>query len=308
MGILIVQFAPPSHAPDRPRFCNELGIAVALLREAGVDVALTAMTAYERPRLRAAITAHRPAYVLMDVPATRTTPARHTIADIAERHYLPVVLVGRYATCQPEKAISIPGVAAMIQGEYEPTLPRLLKAMMAGPDAAAEIPGVWLNSADGLLRNPPAPMIEDVDALPFADRDIFEYARTVEVDQEATFYACRGCRNWCAHCLNDWYLNLYDQSRCLRRRDPRRLLDEVVGVTGRYGGVKSVAFAGHAFATDAAWLEAFADEYSRRTKLPYRCRVAPNALHERTPDWLARSGCRLADVEIGSGSNFIREE
>ena len=308
MGILIVQFAPPSHAPDRPRFCQELGLATALLRQAGIDVALTAMTAYDRGGLRSAISAHRPTHILMDVPATRAALARHTIGEIAERHYLPVIVVGRLATCQPEKAISIPGVAAIVQGEYEQTLPTLLAALEAGPDTAAEIPGVWLNSAEGLLRNPPAPMIEDVDALPPADREIFQYARTVEAGNEAVFHACRGCRNWCAHCLNDWYLNLYDQQRCLRRRDPAKLMDEVVDVTTRYRGVKTVAFAGHAFATDVEWLEAFAGEYPKRTQLPYRCRVTPNAMDERTPGLLAASGCRLADVEIGSGSSFIRDE
>ena len=308
MGILIVQFAPPSHAPDRPRFCHELGIAVALLQQAGIDTALTAMTGHDRSRLRAAITAHRPTRVLMDVPATRATLARHTIADISEGHYLPVILAGRLATCQPEKAISIPGVTALIQGEYERSLPELVRALDIGPDAASEVPGAWVNTAEGLLKNTPAPMVEDIDALPLADREIFQYARTVHAEQEATFYACRGCRNWCAHCLNDWYLNLYDPKRCLRRRDPSRLLDEVVEVTTRYGGARTVAFAGHAFATDVEWLEAFATEYARRVSLPFRCRVAPNAMDPRTPERLAAGRCRLVDVEVGSGSNFIREE
>jgi len=308
MGILIVQFAPPSHAPDRPRFCQELGVAAALLKQAGIDTALAATTSYDRSRLRAAVTAHRPTRVLMDVPATRAALARHTIADIAEGHYLPVILVGRFATSQPEKAISIPGVAALIQGEYERSLPLLVEALDSGSEAAAEVPGAWVNSAEGLLRNSPAPLIEDVDELPWADREIFQYARTVEAEGEATFYACRGCRNWCAHCLNDWYLNLYDPKRYLRRRDPARLLDEVVDVTGRHGGVKTVVFADHAFATDVEWLEAFAAAYPGRTQLPYRCRVAANAMDPRTPELLAASGCRLADVEVGSGSNFIREE
>ena len=92
MGILILQFAPPSHTPDRPRFCQELGVAAALLRQEGIETALAAMTGYDRGRIRAAITAHRPSRVLIDAPPVRATLARHTIADIAERHFLPVVL------------------------------------------------------------------------------------------------------------------------------------------------------------------------------------------------------------------------
>ncbi|KKL10498.1 hypothetical protein LCGC14_2555230, partial [marine sediment metagenome] len=308
MKVLIVQLVPPSHAPDRPRFSHALGVAVAAMKRAGLDVALTAMAEYDPRRLRSAINHHRPSHMVADLPPTRATAARHTVVDVAEKHFLPVVLVGRYPTCQSEEAISIPGVAAIIRGEYDRALPRLLTAMAGQTSSAGDVPGVWLNSAEGLRRNDPDPPAPDLDALGHPDREIFDYARTVEADREVAFAASRGCRNWCAHCLNDWYLTLCGNDCWLRRRSVSDLLDEVAAVTQRYPGGETVAFDDHAFATDVQWLEEFAEAYSRRCPLPYRCHVCLNALDPRTPEMLAGSGCRMADVEIGSGSNFIRQD
>ncbi|KPK86561.1 MAG: hypothetical protein AMJ81_00905 [Phycisphaerae bacterium SM23_33] len=284
-------------------------MAAAMLRQEGFDIALAALNGYDGALLRAAVNQHRPTHVLIEVPPTRLTAAHHTIVDVAEKLFLPVIIVGRYATCQPEQAISGPGVIVLVRGEYEHALLRLFESLRDNPAWPEEIPGVWFNSEEGLIRNEPSPPVQELDSLPDPDREIFHYGRAVAQTGEATFQATRGCANWCAFCLNDWYISLYrDKGQYLRRRGVGRLLDEVDHVTARYDGVRTVTFCDHAFATDAAWVEEFATEYPRRCRLPCRCHVRLNALDQRIPELLARSGCRQVDVEIGSGSSFIREE
>ncbi len=321
MRVLILQFVAPSRGQPRPEFHHELGVAVALLRAEGFDVALAAFDGYSPDRLRSAIHQHRPARMLVDVPATRVTAARHSIVDVAEEHLLPVTVVGRYATCQPEQAISIPGVAELIQGEYEPSLLRLYQSVrdgwrgaeqqlaQPGPAARPAISGVWFNSEDGLVRAEPAPLVQDLDALPFPDRDIFDYGQAVADTGRAAFSASRGCDQWCSHCLNDWHVEMYaGKGPWLRRRSVGNLLEEVAAVVDRYRPVKEVAFCDHPFASDLGWLEEFAGEYPRRCSLPYRCHVRLNRIDEQAAGLLAGSGCRVVDAEIGSGSSFIRDE
>lgn len=189
MRILILQFVPPARAGPAPEFRHDLGVAVAMLRADGFDVGLLPLDAHRPDLLHQAITQHRATRLLVDIPPTHITAARHSIVDVAEKHFLPVTVVGRYATCQPEKAISIPGVTAMIPGEYERPVLRLYQsirdgsvAMLAGPGEArstgqSDIAGVWFNSEDGLVRNEPAALEENLDGLPFPDRDIFDYRR-----------------------------------------------------------------------------------------------------------------------------------
>ncbi len=321
MRILIVQFVPPGRAGPQPEFRHDLGVAAALLRAEGFELALLPLDGHRGDLLRQAVTDHRATHLLVDIPPVSVTAARHTIVDVAERHLLPVTVVGRYATCYPEQAISIPGVTTMILGEYEPSVVRLYQAirdgsavMLSRPGEArssgqADIPGVWFNSEEGLVRNEPAPLVENLDELAFPDRELFDYQRAVARTGEAVFAATRGCDRWCAFCLNDWYMELYaGRGSLLRRRSVNNLLAEVEQVVRRYEGVRAAAFCDHLFATDGAWLEQFAQDYPRRCGLPYRCRVPLNAVDTRIAELLAESGCQVVEVEIGSGSNFIREE
>jgi len=311
MRILILQFVSPGRRGPLPRFDHELGVAAALLKAEGFEVSLAALQGYSRDRLHQAVVEHRPVRVVVQLEPTSLAAARHSIADLAERELLPVILVGRYATARPAEAISIPGVSAVIPGEYDQTLLDLCRRLRAGKDPAGMdgARGVWLNSEEGLVRSEPAPLVEDLDALPPPDREIFQTRRLVEATGEVGFQATRGCREWCGYCLNDWYLELYaGRGEPLRRRSVDNLLTEIEEVIARYQGVQRVGFRDHAFATDTEWLEEFAGAYPQRCGLRFRCHVRLSGLDPRTPALLARSGCELAEVEIGSGSNFIRQE
>jgi hypothetical protein len=74
----------------------------------------------------------------------------------------------------------------------------------------------------------------------------------------------------------------------------------------RYSGVETVRFLDHSFALDPAWLDAFLTAYSGG--LPFRCHLRANATDAALATRLAAAGCRLVDVEVISGSDFIRNE
>ena len=76
----------------------------------------------------------------------------------------------------------------------------------------------------------------------------------------------------------------------------------------RYEGIRRVVFADHGFAADVDWLAELAQAYPQRLSLPFRCHVRLNAARGEVPELLARAGCDAVDVEIGSGSNFIRQD
>ena len=314
MRILIVQFVPFGRSPPLPRFDHELGVAAAMLRQEGFELALLPADGYRPEALHQAINLHRPDQVLVDIPPTSITAAHRTIVDVAEKHFLPVTVVGVRATCRPREAISIPGVAALVVGEYDRAVVELLRCLRDGADPAGTgekpaVAGVWVNSEDGLVRGEPAPLADDLDALPPSDRELFDTAGTVAASGEIDFQATRGCPWWCAFCLNDWYMDLYAAAGPLhRRRSIGGLLDEVSAVVRRYDRARRVRFVDHPFAADIDWLADFAHDYPRRCALPYRCHVPLSALDQRVPAMLARSGCETVSVEVGSGSRFIREE
>ena len=314
MRVLIIQFVPPTGAQTLPRYDQELAVAATLLRNGGFDLDLLAMDGYRGEALHDAINRHRPAHVLVDIAPTFVTAARHTIVDITEKHFLPVTVVGVYPTCRPQDAISIPGVIATVVGEYDRAVVRLFRRFRDGGDLTdtgdyGEVPGAWLNSEDGLVRSAPAPLAQDLEELPMGDRELFRTAELVAASGVADFQATRGCPNWCAFCLNDWHLDLYaGRGTFHRRRSVRNLLSEIASVVRMYDQIRQIRFLDHAFAADADWLTVFARDYPSQCPLPYRCHVRLDQVTSELPALLARSGCDIADVEIGSGSTFIRDE
>ena len=308
MQVLLLQFVAPG--PDTPLhvFSHCLGTLATILAEEGFACRLVTLAGHQPEALSRAIIEHRPRYVLADLDLYSVDAAHRTIADIAERFSIPVAVLGRYATCRPTQAASIPGVHALVLGEYEAPAAALLRAARDRTDAEG-LDGLWVNSPDGLVKGTLAPPADDLDQLPFPDRELFDTQRIIDATGQADFKVARGCDLWCAYCINDWYMDLYAEAKpFVRRRSVSNVLDEIRQVVGRYQGVRSVGFYDHCFAADADWLRRFADEYPKRCVLPYRCHVRLDHVTPETAASLALSMCQTVHVQIGSGSRFVREE
>jgi len=268
---------------------------------------VVALNGYQPGKLRAAMIENRPQYVLVDMPILSATAARRTIADVAWQFALPVAVMGHYPTCQPSRAISIPGVSALFLGEYERPAVDFLQDVRSQFDSSG-LQGVWLNTAEGLVKGAPRPVETNLDSLPFPDRDVFDYGKIVAATGEAAFKAARGCARWCGQCINDIYVDLHQETNNVRRRSVGNLLAEISDVIARYEGVKRIRFYDHAFACDLAWLREFAARYRSSVSLPYSCYVPLEDVCAETAELLASSGCNRVDTMIGSGSRFIRDE
>ncbi|HUU59913.1 MAG TPA: radical SAM protein [Phycisphaerae bacterium] len=308
MHAMIIQFIDPRQGDPRPEFSHTLGVLGAMLKQEGFPAVLTPLTGFQPDRVHQAVIEHRPQQVLVDLSPYSATAARRTIADIAARYVLPVVVFGDLATARPADSVSMPGVHAMAIGEYEHSVVELLRALRDGAGPAV-VPGIWMKTESGLVRSEVRPLHEDLDALPFPDRELFDYHRTVAATGEAGFQVARGCPLWCGYCLNDWYMDLYEgRGEFVRRRTVENVLAEIDQVRRRYDGVRKLCFYDHCFATDLAWLQRFAAQYPRRVGLPYRCHVRLKCVSPEVARVLAGSGCREVRTLIASGSRFIREE
>ena len=67
-------------------------------------------------------------------------------------------------------------------------------------------------------------------------------------------------------------------------------------------------FLDHASAMDGSWLGEVLEAYARRCTLAFRGPLRANADDDAIVTRLATGGCKLVDVEVISGSDFIRNE
>ena len=83
--------------------------------------------------------------------------------------------------------------------------------------------GVWLRDERGLARPQLPPLVEELDSLPFPDRDLFACAEAVRQTGEIEVVVGRGCPQGCTYCINGRLRELYDGGEAwVRRRSHTR--------------------------------------------------------------------------------------
>ena len=128
-------------------------------------------------------------------------------------------------------------------------------------------------------------LVEDLDALPFPDRG--DYYRAVPVYRNMgirSFSTSRGCPYDCTYCFNHAYNRMFRGcGKLLRRRSVANVIAEIQGVMAEHPPVRFIRFADDTFAHRAdAWLEEFAESYSREIKVPFYCLMRSNTMNDDT--------------------------
>lgn len=308
MRILVLQFAPDTRGRRLPRFEPQLGTLLALLRKRGHEPALCGLARFDEAGLKNALARHLPQLIYADISAVCVDAARRALQYVAGHEFVPVVAGGQFPTVDPESSLSLPHVQAIAVGEPDASLVTYLERMK-DPTVGQVVSGVWLRDEKGLARPDLPHLVEELDSLPFAEREMFDYGSWIRETGQIEVAIGRGCPQQCAYCVNERVESMYEGAGTwVRRRSPANILAEIEQVRGRYEGVQSVRFLDHSYALSREWLETFLEAYAQRCKLPFRCHVRANACEPRMAETLARGGCYMADVEVISGSDFLRNE
>ena len=113
------------------------------------------------------------------------------------------IVGGPHPTCYPECLENVPRLDAVCVGEGEhPTL-ELLDALEHDKDPTG-IRNLWVRSNGKITRNESRPFLDNLDELPFQDRELFNTQEAI--DQygfaQLRMMASRGCPNRCTYCSN----------------------------------------------------------------------------------------------------------
>jgi anaerobic magnesium-protoporphyrin IX monomethyl ester cyclase len=151
-----------------------------------------------------------------------------------------LIIGGPHVSLNPEEAIgSVFNAVCIGEGEY-PML-ELARQLEAGRQPSS-IQNLWLRQADGTIqRNPTRPFLEDLDALPVLDRDIWQpWIASADVSAPAILLG-RGCPYLCTYCCNHGLRKLAD-GKYVRLRSPAAIVEEVKRVRERYLGQGSYIY------------------------------------------------------------------
>jgi len=218
----------------------------------------------------------------------------------------PVVFGGVHPSAAPGAVLENPQVDYVVVGEGEAALVELADALAAGGDPAG-IPNLCLRADGAVVRNPPRPLLRDLDTLPFPDKALF-YGEAPFMARHYTLSTRRGCAARCSYCHNSMWPRIYGgQEQGVRLRSVDSVLQELSLALTRQR-FSRVRINDDLFSHDTDWLVRFCRRYRREIGKPFMCSCAPDGLTRAVAAELKAAGCFQVCLGVQSPDARVRQE
>lgn len=212
---------------------------------------------------------------------------------------------GPHPTFFPEM-IDLPGVDGVCIGEGDLAMLELVRRLEAGAPPT-DVPNWWIRHAGQVHRNPVAPLVQDLDSLPFPDRELIRgREQYLKHRKMRTILTGRGCPFDCTYCFNHAYLDIYGRTWAkVRRRSVDHVVEEARLLKTEYGA-EFLYFADDTFILHPAWVEEFSHRYRREVGLPFVCNVRANLVNDDLVRLLKEAGCHSACMGVETADDHLR--
>lgn len=231
-----------------------------------------------------------------------------SLAGRLKKHIrVPVIFGGIHPTSVPELVIKEDPVDFVCIGEGEKPLLELADSIMRGADETC-IKNIWAKKDGKIIENPIGELNEDLDSLPFPEKDIYYKKYPVFYDQAYKILTARGCPHVCSYCYNSYFRKIFHgKGKYLRRRSADNVISELVIAKNKYK-IKRVAFLDDTFIYDHSWLNDFLTKYKENIRLPFMCTVHPSLTNKKVVRLLKDAGCTVVNMGIQDLNENLRRE
>ncbi|MFC1667219.1 B12-binding domain-containing radical SAM protein, partial [Candidatus Omnitrophota bacterium] len=215
---------------------------------------------------------------------------------------------GPHVTFFPE-IIEEKSVDAICIGEGELALEEFTKKVSNNKELPEDVLNFWIKKNGNIIKNRVRPLIENLDILPFPDREIF-YKNFPIINKHGIkhFLAHRGCPYKCTYCFNKSFNDIYkDSGRIYRSRNPQKVCEEI-NYEKTLTEIKMVAFVDDVFTLDKKWLRTFSEVYKKQVGIPFSINARFDNLDEEVVSFLKEANCVLVYAGVEAGNDFIRNK
>jgi radical SAM superfamily enzyme YgiQ (UPF0313 family) len=219
---------------------------------------------------------------------------------IRRERRVPTVFGGPHPSAAPATVLRDPAVDAVVVGEGEEALLDLCGCVAGARFGRTDVANAWFRGDGEPVANRPRPLLRDLDALPFPEREPF-YDRIPEFERDFMLLTQRGCPFRCSYCEHSLFASRYPGEQRVRQRSVDNVLRELRAWRAR-GRMRKVFFWDTIFALDLRWLREFAPRYRDEVGLPFECYAHPRTLTAEGARLLADAGCALVRMGVQSVS------
>jgi radical SAM superfamily enzyme YgiQ (UPF0313 family) len=226
---------------------------------------------------------------------------------IKNKFKIPSIFGGPHPTYFPE-IIKEEGVDIICIGEGELAFAELADKMEKHSDIT-KIKNLYVKKGNKIFKNDVRPLIQNLDEIPFADRELlYEFKPKLKNYPITFFMASRGCPYTCPYCFNPTLARIYKSKGWrIRRRSVNNLIEEIKSVMSKQK-LQFIQFVDSIFITDEKWLEEFSEIYSKEIGIPFYCHVRANLVNKKIVKLLKKAGCASVGMGIESGDDEIRNK
>jgi len=215
---------------------------------------------------------------------------------IKEVKNIPIVLGGSNVELFYKQILKEPSIDYVIYGDGEISTKQLLDYIIRNKGKLKNISGLIYKTRSNIIRNKGPAIIENLDSIPFPDRDLIDnrlyFNVLADYNPTMSIITSRGCSYKCKICRPSF--------RILRRRSPANVINEIKFIGNNFKKY-DIEFWDETFNLPKKWVIEFCEEVIKNDiTIRWRARCRSDLVDERLIKKMKEAGCYLISLGIES--------
>lgn len=215
----------------------------------------------------------------------------------------PVQIIGGpHATAVAEAVLKEGQFDYAVVGEADKALPELVR-LLEESDDPSKAPNTVCRKNGEYSHSPLAPLVEDLDALPFPDKKMF--IRAGAAGNRLGILTARNCPFSCTYCSHSLRQEQYQGlGKYYRQRSVENVMDEITAMLPH--GFKNIRIWDDIFGIRKEWTLLFLERLKKETGLPFSVTMHVKGVDAEMAKALKAAGCQRVALGIQSGDDQVR--
>ncbi len=216
-----------------------------------------------------------------------------------------IMVGGPHATYFHNKVLKdCPAIDIVIRHEFDTKI----AGVVSNLDKLQKVNGITFRMGDEIIDNGDGEVCEDLDTVPFPDRDTIPWQWYLEAWYSRrpfmNMMTSRGCPYHCTFCL--WPQIMYGHKQRFRSLD--NVFEEITGLIRRYG-LKEINIDDGTFTTNKRRVIEFCRRLRKeKIKLIWTCNGRVDTLDDEVLGEMKKSGCKMIRLGVESGSQDVLDK